>query len=56
MTLMIVLQLEPLRETQPTQLQHPKYDVNSLLNCPHDLSHAGELIEYKEPQTALLGE
>ena len=41
--------------TQPTQLHHPKYDVNSLLNCPHDLSHAGEMIEYTRTSTAFLG-
>ena len=55
MTLLIVLQLEPLKERQPTQLQHPKYDVDSLLNCPHDQSHAGGMVEYKTPQTTLLG-
>ncbi|KAL4221351.1 Exosome component 10 [Mactra antiquata] len=31
---------------RPTSQQHPKYDVNSLLHCPHDLSQ-----QYKHPET-----
>ncbi|GFO01410.1 exosome component 10 [Plakobranchus ocellatus] len=26
---------------QPSNLQHPKYDIDSLLNCPHDMSQVG---------------
>ena len=44
-----------MREQQPSQVQHPKYDVDSLLNCQHDLSHAGDHVQYKNNQTALLG-
>ena len=38
--------------TQLSQLHDPKYDVNSLLNCPHYLSHAGEMIEHTRTLTA----
>ena len=53
--LFFTFQIEVVKERQPTQLHHPKYDVNSLLNCPHDLSHAGEMIEHTRTSTALLG-
>lgn len=30
------------RELKPTRLQHPRYQADSLLDCPHDLSHQSE--------------
>ena len=43
------------KERQPTQIHHPKYDIDSLLNCPHDLSHADEIMDYERSPSALLG-
>ncbi|XP_052761274.1 exosome component 10-like [Mya arenaria] len=35
----LTVKLTPVREKRPTIYQHPKYNSDSLLNCPHDLSH-----------------
>ena len=35
----MILQVTPSRPVlKPSKLQHPKYSVDSLLHCPHDLS------------------
>ena len=34
------VQMSPARpQLKPSKQHHPKYDVSSLLHCPHDTSH-----------------
>ncbi|XP_053378840.1 exosome component 10-like [Mercenaria mercenaria] len=40
-------------ERRPTHHQHPKYNVDSLLHCPHDLSHQDQVME-TDTQTCFL--
>ena len=44
-----------MRETHLTQLQNPKYGVNSLLNCLHYLSPETELVRIYEPRREKTG-
>lgn len=42
-------------QLKPTRLQHPRYQANSLLDCPHDLSHQSEA-QNQTDSTQTIGE
>lgn len=52
--LVVYLQVEPVRHYRPSEHQHPKYNVDSLLNCPHDVSNQAHGME-ESSNTCLLG-
>ncbi|GFS15362.1 exosome component 10, partial [Elysia marginata] len=54
-----LIKVEKRPVVQPSNLQHPKYDVNSLLNCPHDMSHVDERMDHLAdavPEQALVSQ
>ncbi|XP_052284774.1 exosome component 10-like [Dreissena polymorpha] len=47
--------VDVVREQRPTNQQHPKYNVDTLLTCPHDLSHQGSQMD-QESSSCLLND
>ncbi|KAK3801382.1 hypothetical protein RRG08_059084 [Elysia crispata] len=50
-----LIKVEKRPVVQPSNLQHPKYDVNSLFNCPHDMSHMDETVDNLEHAVPEIG-
>ncbi|RUS79080.1 hypothetical protein EGW08_013166 [Elysia chlorotica] len=52
-----LIKVEKRPVVQPSNDHHPKYDVNSLLTCPHDMSHMDQSLDHLEqamPEDALV--
>merc|ERR1711963_864604 len=39
----------------PSSIEHPKYDADSILNCPHDMSHLDASVAKIEQNIAATG-